>query len=334
MALTQAQKRLIAQARLPSAGMLGIGLDDSTSIYLVATIVRDLDLYKQFPELPSDFPGFFDERDPRNLKFSGIDFQVLIERLLTIEPDADTYFVCLATLQKARLKYARILEYQPLPTMDQVGPRALLQYGQMRAESLAGFLLWRKWLFDIDNRAGQKTGYLFEPIVASAIGGVSFSAGKSPIRRRTDLSKGRQVDCIREQYAYEIKLRVTIAASGQGRWYEELEFPLDCRTSGFIPVLIVFDPTPNAKLTELIAAFESARGETYVGEAAWEHLEKAAGRAMSIFIEKYVKAPLSHTLEFQADQLPDIGFRMTEDSFVVTVGEETTVYARTKKEEM
>ena len=28
--------------------------------------------------------------------------------------------------------------------------------------------------------------------------------------------------------AYEFKLRVTIAASGQGRWKEELDFPSDC----------------------------------------------------------------------------------------------------------
>ena len=44
-------------------------------------------------------------------------------------------------------------------------PRGLLQYGGMSPKTLAGFLLWRKWIFDIDNRAGQETGYLFEPII-------------------------------------------------------------------------------------------------------------------------------------------------------------------------
>ena len=333
MALTQAQKGLLAKAKLPSSGALGVALDDPMCLYLAATIARDLDLLAQFPEIPSDFAEFFEERDAENLRIEGINFQAVIERLFAIEPDADTYFVCLATLQKARLKYAQILGNQPLPTLDQVGPRALLQYGQMSAEALTGFMLWRKWLFDIDNRAGQETGYLFEPIVASVIGGVSFSASKSPIRRRADRSKGRQVDCIRDQYAYEIKLRVTIAASGQGRWSEEVEFPFDCLDSGFTPVLIVFDPTVNPKLTELVAAFESAHGETYIGDAAWEHLERAAGPILTVFIEKYVKAPVVHILDAQADQLPDIAFRMTEDSFVVTIGDETTVYTRTRDDE-
>ena len=161
MALTQAQKSLIAQARLAGAGKLNVGLGDDSCAYLAATIARDLGLLAEFPDLPSDFAEFFAEKDARNLRLEGFEFQVLIEQLLLIEPNADTYFVCLATLLKARLKYARILEYQPLPTMDQVGPRALLQYGQMSAEALAGFLLWRKWLFVIDNRAGEETGYRF-----------------------------------------------------------------------------------------------------------------------------------------------------------------------------
>ncbi len=69
----------------------------------------------------------------------------------------------------------------------------------------------------IDNRAAQETGYLFEPIIANAIGGVSLSAAKSPIRRYRDPDRYRQVDCIRDKLAYEIKMRVTIAASGKGR---------------------------------------------------------------------------------------------------------------------
>lgn len=334
MALTQAQRALLAKSKLPSSGALGVALDDPMCVYLAATIARDLGLLAQFPDIPSGFADFFEGEIANTLRMEGFDFQEVMERLLATEPDADTYFLCLATLQKARLKYARILGHQPLPTLDQVGPRALLQYGQMSVEALTGFLLWRKWLFDIDNRAGQETGYLFEPIVASAIGGVAFSASKSPIRRRADQTKGRQVDCIREQYAYEIKLRVTIAASGQGRWSEEVEFPFDCLESGFTPVLIVFDSTPNPKLTELIAAFETAQGEAYIGQAAWEHLETAAGPVLTVFIEKYVRAPVVQMLDSQTDQLPDVGFRMTDDSFVVTVGNETTIYPRPRDDEI
>ncbi len=263
------------------------------------------------------------------LSIPGLDFNKLIERLFGLAPDADTYFIYLATLLKSRQKYARILEYQPIPTMDQVGPRALLQYGQMSPRALAAFLLWRKWLFDIDNRAGQETGYLFEPIIAHAIGGSPFSAKASPIKRRKDKSKGRQVDCIREKLAYEFKIRVTIAASGQGRWQEELDFPLDCEGSGFKPILVVLDPTPNAKLTELIDAFKKVGGDTYIGEAAWNHLEQASGRVLSVFLDKYVKAPMEKVLNSTPDNIPDIKFMMCDDTFSILVEDEHVKFRRT-----
>jgi len=50
---------------------------------------------------------------------------------------------------------------------------------------------------------------------------------------------------------YEFKIRVTIAASGQGRWAEELSFPEDARAAGFDPMLVVFDSTDNEKLAQL-----------------------------------------------------------------------------------
>jgi hypothetical protein len=31
-----------------------------------------------------------------------------------------------------------------------------------------------EWLYDIDNRSAQETGYLFEPILAAAIGGIPY----------------------------------------------------------------------------------------------------------------------------------------------------------------
>ena len=328
MALTQSQKTLVEKARSAGGGELGAGLSDEGCAFLVATIIRDLGILKKFPEVKHGFPEFFDEADPRKLELPNLDFYALIERLFKLVPDADTYFSCLATLQKSRLKYSRILEYQAVPTMDQVGPRALLQYGQMSPQALAGFLLWRKWLFDIDNRAGQETGYLFEPIIANAIGGASFSAKASPIKRHDDDSKGRQVDCIRGKLAYEIKIRVTIAASGQGRWQEELDFPIDCKQSGYKPVLLVLDPTPNTKLTELVGAFNAAGGETFIGDAAWQHLEKAAGEVMTVFLEKYVKAPMKQALDATPEELPPITFDMTEDAFRITVGEEKTQYKR------
>lgn len=330
MALTQSQKSLIERAQSAGGGELGTGLSDDACSFLVATIIRDLGFINEFPELADRrFPEFFEEIDPRKLELQGLNFINLLERLISIAPDADTYFACLATLHKSRLKYARILEHQPIPTMDQVGPRALLQYGQMSPKALAGFLLWRKWIYDIDNRSAQETGYLFEPIIAHTIGGASFSAQKSPIKRHREKSKGRQVDCIRQKMAYEIKMRVTIAASGQGRWQEELDFPIDCRTSGFKPVLIVLDPTPNPKLSELITAFQKEGGETYVGEDAWNHLENAAGEVMSKFLEKYVKAPIQQTLNSSPNNLPDITFRMTNNVFCIVIEGESVNFVRT-----
>ena len=262
------------------------------------------------------------------LEAPGVAFLPLLERLIGLVPDADTYFVSLAKLHKTRLKYEKILKSQPLPTLEQVGPRALLEFGKLSPEALVAYIFWRKWIFDIDNRSGQETGYLFEPIIAGAIGGVSASARRSPVRRHESSDKGRQVDCIKGDRAYEFKLRVTIAASGQGRWREELEFPRDCRESGFVPVLVVLDGTPNPKLRELCRSFESDDGEVYVGEAAWKHLNELAGPTMSAFLERYVHGPLAALLEGVPAVLPPLSIRMDENDIEIGVGGESFKIAR------
>jgi hypothetical protein len=207
-----------------------------------------------------------------------------------------------------------ILAGQPLPTMVQISPRSLLEFGGMHSQALASWLTWRKWIFDIDNRAAQETGYLFEPILASALGGQAYSASASPIRRTKDPTKGRQVDCIVDKDAYEFKLRVTIAASGQGRFGEELEFARDCRNSNFNPVLLVLDPTPSARLQDLRKEFEQFGGQAYIGNEAWLHLETEAGPSMATFIEKYVRRPIADVdtyasvlLDLFASESPDRG---------------------------
>lgn len=268
MALTQAQRAILEKARALGGGGQAVALTDNACRLLLGVIARDLGLLTHFPELPPEIPPFFSPYPLASLELPDGNFLVLFERLVGLDPNADTYFACLAAMHKARLKYERILEVQPLPTIDQVGPRGLLQFGTMSARALTGFLLWRKWMFDIDNRAGQETGYLFEPIIAAAIGGVPAPSRKSPVKRTRDPRKGRQVDCIRGDRAYEFKIRVTIAASGQGRWAEELEFPVDCRQSGFVPVLVVLDPTTNPKLTELAKTFRDNGGEVYIGSQA------------------------------------------------------------------
>jgi hypothetical protein len=230
----------------------------------------------------------------------------LLEMGSSLDEDFMTYLKCLTELHKRRRKYGLILERQPLPTMVQISPRALMEYGpDFPTEALASWLTWRKFFYDLDNRSAQETGYLFEPILAAAIGGEPMSAKERVVRRSNDPTKGRQVDCWKVEpdgtpLAYELKLRVTIAASGQGRFAEELSFAEDCKSSGVKPILVVLDPTENNKLTDLQAAYRKVGGECYVGDDAWNHLEKEAGATMAAFIEKYVRRPVGEVSAFES----------------------------------
>jgi hypothetical protein len=335
VALSKSQETQLAKLQAMGNSELGIAVDDDICAYLLANIVCDLKLQSKFPELPKEVPSFFGSASPSSLRLEGVNFRVLFERLLSIVQDADSYFFCLGSLHKARLKYERILQAQPIPTVDQVGPRGLLQYGSLSPRSLIAFLFWRKWFFDIDNRAGQETGYLFEPIIANSIGGFPAPAQKSPVKRKGETT-GRQVDCVMagDKRAYEIKLRVTIAASGQGRWGEELQFPEDARSSGYTPVLVVLDPTQNPKLTELTSRFKEQKGEVYIGDDAWKHLEEKAGATMAKFLEKYVRVPLQSLLKEAPEQLPDLLVQATGGNITFTVGDEKLAIRRRPKTEL
>ena len=155
--LSQNQKSILERARALGGGRPGLALTDEQCVGLIATIVRDLGLGASFPGLPLETKAFFDIT-PESLQVASFDLFELFEQILSHNKDADTYFQCLATLHKSRLKYLRIVSTQPIPTLDQVGPRGLLQYGMLPPLELAALLYWRKWMFDIDNRAGQETG--------------------------------------------------------------------------------------------------------------------------------------------------------------------------------
>jgi len=220
--------------------------------------------------------------------------------------DFSTYLRCLSELHKRRRKYAMILSAQPMPTMVQVSPRSLVEFGTTDPEALASWLTWRKFFYDLDNRSAQETGYLFEPILAAAIGGEQKSAKSKVVARTGDDSKGRQVDCWKvlpsgERLAYEFKLRVTIAASGQGRFGEEIQFAEDAKNSNAVPILLVLDPTMNPRLGDLQRAYEAKGGRAYLGEDAWTHLEGEAGEVMSKFIEKYVRRPIEAISQFERE---------------------------------
>lgn len=258
-------------------------------------------------------------------------------------PDFVTYLRCLSELHKRRRKYAMILSAQPIPTMVQVSPRALVEYGQFNTAALASWLTWRKFFYDLDNRAAQETGYLFEPVLAAAIGGEPKSARTKVVKRTDDQTKGRQVDCWKiradgKPLAYEFKLRVTIAASGQGRFGEELQFARDCATSGAIPVLVVLDPTPNPRLRDLQAAFEAMGGHAFIGDAAWAHLESEAGGIMAAFIERYVRTPIAAISAFEVEEtgepnlkrirLLDLEARLVNGDLVFKIGDHERLIAR------
>lgn len=325
MVLNKTQRAALTKLRAAGNSILEERLDDGVWVYLLAVAVHDLGASDRFPELPPEVAPFFTNGALSGLRLDGIEFLPLYERFLDVHEDAQAFFGCLAKLHKSRLKYERILRAQPLPTFDQVGPRGLLQYGSLTPKALAGLLYWRKWLFDLDNRAGQETGYLFEPIIAHAIGGVPFGAKKSPIRR-IGTDGGRQVDaiCDESRRAYEFKVRVTIASSGQGRWREGLSFPVEARESGYTPVLVVLDPTENPKLTELSKAFVDAGGMVYRGDKAWEHLKEEAGEVMSRFIDRYVEEPLQKLLQEAPEKLPSFLLTLDHDSnnIRITVGDE------------
>lgn len=199
------------------------------------------------------------------------------------------------------------------------------------AESLASWLVWRKWIYDIDNRSAQETGYLFEPILTAAIGGVSYGHRGSPIKRFTDPTKGRQVDCLDGKTAYEFKTRVTIAASGQGRFKEELDFAKDCQQSGYVPVLLVLDPTPSSRLEDLSAEYTKYSGTAHVGSAAWSHIVEKAGGVMGRFVENYVRVPLEQ-VDKSADTLQPLSITDNGNTITVRLGIQEFVIARARPE--
>lgn len=346
-------KLLTKVMTLGTATSLPVVMTPSELVKLIGVVYRDTGRTEQLHKM---YPGTSAKITPNNDYYSVPDDwftePIQLNEFEHIEllrlgakqiPDFVTYLRCLSELHKRRRKYAMILSAQPMPTMVQVSPRALVEYGRLNAEALASWLTWRKFFYDLDNRSAQETGYLFEPVLAAAIGGEPKDARAKVVKRTDDRSKGRQVDCWKirpdgKPLAYEFKLRVTIAASGQGRFGEELQFAKDCANSGAIPVLVVLDPTPNPRLHDLQAEFEATGGHAYIGDAAWAHLEEEAGGIMATFIERYVRTPISAISSFEIDvdgdtdrkrlRLLDLEARMVEGDIVFKIGDHERLIKR------
>ncbi len=296
-------KNLYTKCRIHGAGDAQVTISDQEIYALIVLTINDLEW--SFPELgiePIELPStnYYEI----NLDwFEGLEnSDVAPEKILSSltacfnkDQDFALFIENLSALHRRRIKFKRILSNQPIPTIDQIGPRILLEYGTCDIELLANWMTWRKWIYDIDNRSAQETGYLFEPILASSLGGESVGARNSPIKRIDEngnsTNSGRQVDCLiaDSNTAYELKLRVTIAASGQGRFGEELSFPVECQAAGYKPILLVLDPTPSHRLAELSKKYLDCGGSLFQGDQAWAHMEEQAGNIMSVFIEKYIK---------------------------------------------
>lgn len=326
--LDRESRQLINKARNLGGNGPTIYLEDHELLRLCVIVAHDLNsmqLVDSFISVDEVSQGYYGTplewfRQPVD---ATIDFQAIYLQLKETLTDFDTYFGKLCELHKRRIKFKQILETQSFTSVESVVPRCLLEYGLMPSETLAAWLVWRKWLYDIDNRSAQETGYLFEPILAAAIGGVPYSAKVSPIKRADKPGFGRQVDCLDGKFAYEFKMRVTAAASGQGRFKEELDFARDCRLSspGFIPVLLVLDPSSSTRLNDLVAEFSNNGGSAYIGNDAWVHIEQKAGTVMARFVEKYVRTPL---LEVQShfEELSSMNILNSTAQISVQIGDQ------------
>ena len=277
---------------------------------LVMLYITTMDLERPIPKVyyneyqQTASKGFYNitRLDIDKLPIIGIDdcFTCLEECGVTnINDITFLYMKNLCDLYRRRVKYHYILKKQPFPNAEQIVPRSLLEYGNCENQLLADWLEWRKWIFDIDNRCAQETGYIFEPILANCLGGEARSAKNSPVKRIDDngnaTTNGRQIDCYIEEAkeVYELKMRVTIAASGQGRFSEEMSFPYEAQKAGLIPILVVFDNNESALLTKLKNRYIECNGKCYIGNDAWKILQERAGHEMGIFINKYIYPPIN-----------------------------------------
>jgi len=329
-------KTLYNKARSLTGGSPEVKLTESELYALLLLICRDLSWQPSriglpVPTSPVPERNYYviapDWFVSHGNALSAGELQESIEAAIAIETDFGMYFSNLCALHKRRLKFQKILSTQPKPTMDQVGTRGLLEYGTYPDQFLFNWLVWRKWVFDLDNRSGQETGYLFEPVLTRCLGGEAVDAKSSPVKRIGEngepKKEGRQIDCYveDEKLAYEFKIRLTIAASGQGRWEEELSFPRECVAAGIKPVLIVLDPTTSNRFVQLSDLFMSLGGLVFVGEAAWRHIEERAGPTMASFVENYIKPALDAASEFDTTQLDPITMTWSPSSVIIRIGD-------------
>jgi len=338
MTITTTIRQLLTQCKIHGAGDAQVILSDAELYLLMCISTHDLGWLPSQLELSNIEMPFHNYYQIPLEWFSSLEISEATPAILLnalthachLHDDYRLYIQNLSALHRRRVKYRRILATQPLAHQEQIAPRSLLEYGICDTGLLSSWMVWRKWIYDIDNRSAQETGYLFEPILASCLGGIPISAAYSPVKRVDDhgkiTNKGRQIDCFvaDENVAYEFKLRMSIAASGQGRFAEELSFPRECAMAGLIPILLVLDSTPSSHLSELQQAFTAAGGTSYQGKEAWIYMQGKAGAIMSVFLTNYIKPPLE-AMELSTLNTPlDLSLRWSDDC--VTIASEKNNY--------
>ena len=89
------------------------------------------------------------------------------------------------------------------------------------------------------------------------------------------------------------------------------------------PILIVLDPTPSKRLTELSQVFVNCGGEVYQGSAAWQHMAEQAGNIISVFIEKYIKPAIQNIEAVSIMNPHSLTLSWTNNKVVISNGENT-----------
>lgn len=331
-------RNLYSKCKMHGSGEAQVIISDGELLSLILISVGNLGWEYEELKLPTiDFPDedyykiplrWFE--DQASINISSSEIMQSLDSCFSKDNDFALFIENLSALHRRRVKYKRILSTQPIPTMDQIGPRALLEYGGCETTLLANWMVWKKWIYDIDNRSAQETGYLFEPLLASCLGGEPVGSRNSPVKRLDSsgkpTNKGRQIDCLvpSNNRTYELKLRVTIAASGQGRFGEELSFAEESQAAGFVPVLLVLDPTSSNRLTELSDKYLECGGAFYHGEAAWQHMEQEAGEVVSVFIDKYIKPAIQGIEGIEIEYPKSINLRWSDQT--IEISDESNTY--------
>ena len=174
------------------------------------------------------------------------------------------------------------------------------------------------------SRIGQRLSPK-SPVINRETGFIIPSVAKnSPVKRIDDngnaTTNGRQIDCYIEEAkeVYELKMRVTIAASGQGRFSEEMSFPYEAQKAGLIPILVVFDNNESALLTKLKNRYIECNGKCYIGNDAWKILQERAGHEMGIFINKYIYPPINSMEQCLQSNPHEITLSKQESQIVIS----------------